>query len=79
MWFLCVLGIEFRSSFLHSKLFTDVSFLSPILSGLSVILDFLFLEPLYFGKFLIIFLPGFCVFCASYLFIDLTLISQELM
>lgn len=27
IWILCVLGTEFRSSFLHSKLFTDVSFL----------------------------------------------------
>lgn len=58
MWILCVLAIEFRSSGLHSKLLMSLS-LPPSFLG------FLFLEPLYFGEFLIIFLPGFCVFCAS--------------
>lgn len=36
MWILCVLEIEFRSSGLHTNLLNDVSFPSPILSGLFI-------------------------------------------
>lgn len=73
MWILCVLGIEFRSSGLHSKLLTDVSFSSAILSGL-----FISGTSVFWGISNHLSSWVLCLLCL-YLFLDLTLSSQEIM